>query len=97
MVVAEFFRCGVGASRGRATCGVAGSEPSIGTRDRIQSPGQTFGILVLEMRSLIWMQEKFKEVCYLALAFVLGAGNQAKGSYRLLGFPLDVGIDWLQR
>lgn len=76
--------------------GVAGSEPSVGTHDLILSPGQAFGILVLEMRGLIWTQEKFKEVSYLAPAFVLGAGNQTQGSYRLRGFPLGVGIDWLQ-
>lgn len=79
MAVAEFFRRGVGASRGRAACGVAGSEPSVGTHDLIQSPGQAFGTPVLEMRSLIWTQEKFKEVCYLAHAFVLGAGKQTQG------------------
>lgn len=40
----------------------AGSELSVGTHYLIQSPRQAFGILVFEMKNLIWTHEKFKEV-----------------------------------
>lgn len=54
-------------------------QPSAGTHDLIQAPGQAFGVPMLEMRSLIWTQEKFKEVCSVAHASVFGAGKQTQG------------------
>lgn len=67
----DFLRQGGGGSRRWATYGVAGSELGVGTHYFIQSPAQALGILVLWMRNLIWIHEKFKEVSYLLHAFKL--------------------------
>lgn len=67
----DFLRQGGGGSRRWATYGVAGSELSVGIHYFIHSPGQALGILVLRMRNLIWIHEKFKKVSYLVQAFKL--------------------------
>lgn len=90
--------------RGWTTCGVAGSELSVSIHYLIQSPGQALGILVLQIRNLIWMHEKFKEIRYLVPAFKLHSlkSNTELSSFlacalsNFLNFFLGVRIGWLQ-
>lgn len=79
----DFLRQGGGGSRRWATCGVAGSELSVGRHYFIHSPGQALGILVSRMRNLIWIHEKFKEVSYLVQAFKLDSRKSNQDCLRL--------------
>ena len=79
---------------GPPTVWQAGSE-LIGPHFLIQPSGQAFGILVLEMSSLIWMHEKFKEVRYLVHAFMLGSWKSNPGLSNCLACALNAFLDFL--
>lgn len=63
-MVTDFPRHDGGGSPGLTTCNAMGSEFSVGSTSHylIQSPRQTFGILVLLMRNLMCAHEMFKEI-----------------------------------
>lgn len=93
--VAYFLRHGGGGSHGWTTYGVAGSELSVGTHYLIQSPGQAFGIPVLEMRNLMGTHEKFKEVRYSVQAFMLGSWKSNPGLSNCLACALNAFLGFL--
>lgn len=76
---------------------MAGSERSIGARDLIQCPGRASGILVLQVRNLIWTHDKFHAFKLDGRRPDLGlSGGLARTLNAFLDFALCAGMGWLQ-